>query len=276
MDFISNILGDVLRVIFGFTHNYGMSIIVFTILVKIILTPLTIKQTKSTFAMSEINPKIKEIQAKYKDKPEKQNEEIQKLYKESDINPLAGCLPLLIQMPILIGLFGVFRDPLHYGVFDTQAAFTQATGQFLWIKSLNNPDIILAVLSGISAFFMQKAMTPKDQLQGSMKMMTWLMSGLSFYWGFIFPAGLTLYWTVSNIFSVFQFFLITKPLRAKLEKEKAEKAEKNGKVIDVKPKSTSKDKNVVDVEEKKGFFERLKETAESQMEENQKKSNKKK
>ncbi len=223
MGAIANFLGMVLKWIFEFTHSYGLSVIIFTIIVKALLTPLTIKQTKSTFAMSEINPKIKEIQVKYKDKPEKQNEEIAKLYKEMEINPLAGCLPLLIQMPILFGLFYVFKNPVAHGVFPNKAAFLAANGGFLWIKSLIRPDYVLAVLSGLSAFFMQKVMTPKDQLQGSMKMMTWLMAGMSFYWGFIFPAALSLYWTVSNLFSVLQYYVITKPLKAKLDAQKEAK-----------------------------------------------------
>ncbi len=223
MGVIANFLGMVLKWIFEFTHSYGLSVIIFTVIVKMLLTPLTIKQTKSTFAMSEINPKIKEIQVKYKDKPEKQNAEIAKLYKEMEINPMAGCLPLLIQMPILFGLFYVFKNPVAHGVFPNKAAFLAANGNFLWIQSLIKPDYILAALSGLSAFFMQKVMTPKDQLQGSMKMMTWLMAGMSFYWGFIFPAALSLYWTVSNVFSVFQYYMITKPLKAKLDAEKEAK-----------------------------------------------------
>ena len=70
---------------------------------------------------------------------------------------------------------------------------------------------------------MQKVMTPKDQIEGPMKMMSWLLAGMSLYWGFIFPAALTLYWGVSNIFSVFQYYLITRPLKSKLEQEKADK-----------------------------------------------------
>lgn len=224
MGVIADFLGMVLKGIFEFTHSYGLSVIIFTVIIKSILTPLTVKQTKSTFAMSEINPKIKEIQEKYKNKPEKQNEEISKLYKESEINPLAGCLPLLIQMPILFGLFYVFKDPVSHGVFADKAAFLAANQNFLWIKNLIKPDYVLAVFSGVSAFFMQKLMTPKDQLQGSMKIMTWVMAGMSFYWGFIFPAALTLYWTVSNLFSILQFYIITKPLRAKLEVEKEKRS----------------------------------------------------
>mgnify|MGYP000916428363 FL=1 len=220
---IASLFGIALKAIYGVIGNYGLSIIVFTIIVKMILMPLTVKQTKSTFAMSEINPKVKEIQAKYKNKPEKQNEEISKLYKESGINPLSGCLPILIQMPILMGLFYVFKDPVTHGVFASKAAMAAANGNFLWIKALSKPDYILAVFSGVSAYLMQKVMTPKDQLEGPMKMMSWLLAGMSLYWGFIFPAALTLYWGVSNIFSVFQYYLITRPLKSKLEQEKADK-----------------------------------------------------
>ena len=220
---IASLFGIALKAIYGVIGNYGLSIIVFTIIVKMILMPLTVKQTKSTFAMSEINPKVKKIQAKYKNKPEKQNEEISKLYKESGINPLSGCLPILIQMPILMGLFYVFKDPVTHGVFASKAAMAAANGNFLWIKALSKPDYILAVFSGVSAYLMQKVMTPKDQIEGPMKMMSWLLAGMSLYWGFIFPAALTLYWGVSNIFSVFQYYLITRPLKSKLEQEKADK-----------------------------------------------------
>ena len=220
---IASLFGIALKAIYGVIGNYGLSIIVFTIIVKMILMPLTVKQTKSTFAMSEINPKVKEIQAKYKNKPEKQNEEISKLYKESGINPLSGCLPILIQMPILMGLFYVFKDPVTHGVFTSKAAMAAANGNFLWIKALSKPDYILAVFSGVSAYLMQKVMTPKDQIEGPMKMMSWLLAGMSLYWGFVLPAALTLYWGVSSIFSVFQYYLITRPVKSKLEQEKADK-----------------------------------------------------
>lgn len=220
MGHIADFLGTILKFIFSIVGSYGISIILFTIFVKMILLPLTVKQTKSTFAMSEINPKIQDIQKKYKDKPEKANEEITKLYKESGVNPLAGCLPLLIQMPILMGLFYVFKNPVAHGVFADKAAFDAVNGGFMWIKSMTTPDYALAICSGASAYLMQQLMTPKDQLKGSMKIMTWVMAGMSLYWGFIFPAALTLYWTVSNLFSVVQFYFITKPLKKRLENEK--------------------------------------------------------
>ena len=230
MNILSNALGHVLRIIFELVQNYGLSIILFTILVKVLLLPLTIKQTKSTKAMQDIQPKIQEIQTKYKDKPEKQQQEIMKIYTEAKINPLAGCLPLLIQMPILIALFSVLREPVTYGVFADQAQFVNAAKGFLWIKDLTTPDYILAILSGATTFLMQTLMMPKDQQQGSMKIMTYVMSAMMLFWGFSFPAGLTLYWTIGNVFAIGQQYLIMNPLRAKLAVSKEE-------VVDEKPRN---------------------------------------
>ena len=180
--------------------------------------------------MQDIQPKIQEIQAKYKDKPEKQQQEIMKIYTEAKINPLAGCLPLLIQMPILLALFSVLREPVTYGVFANQAQFANAAKGFLWIKDLTTPDYILAILSGATTFLMQTLMMPKDQQQGSMKIMTYVMSGMMLFWGFSFPAGLTLYWTIGNVFAIAQHYLIMNPLKAKLAVSKEE-------VIDEKPRN---------------------------------------
>ncbi len=223
MNIIGNLLGHVLRIIYDVVQNYGWSIIVFTILVKVLLLPLTIKQTKSTKAMQDIQPKLQEIQEKYKNKPEKQPQEIMKLYQEAKINPLAGCLPLLIQMPIIIGLFSVLRDPVAYGVFQNEAAFKLADTGFLWLQSLTaTHNIEMGILSGVSAYVMQKVMTPPDQAEGPMKTMTYVMAAMSFYWGYTFTAGLALYWTVSNLFSIAQYYLVMNPLKAKLANSKEE------------------------------------------------------
>lgn len=222
MSIISNLLGQVLRIIVEFVQNYGLSIILFTIFVKVLLLPLTIKQTKSTKAMQDIQPKLQEIQEKYKNKPEKQQQEIMSLYKEAKVNPLAGCLPLLIQMPILFGLYNVLRNPVDWGVFADQAALQNADMVFLWVQNLTKPDYILAIISGATTFVMQMLMMPKDQQQGSMKTMTYVMSAMMLYWGFMFPAGLTLYWTAGNLFSIAQHYLVMNPLKAKLANSKEE------------------------------------------------------
>lgn len=246
MNAISNLLGHILRIIFEFVNNYGWSIIVFTLFVRLLLVPLMVKQIKSQKAMQDIQPKIKEIQEKYKNKPEKQQEELMKIYKEAKINPLSGCLPLLIQMPILIGLFNVLRDPVTYGVFADQAALAAADTGFLWIQSISSTkNISLALLSGISAYFMQKMMTTGDeQTENMMKSMTYVMSAMSLFWGYTFQAGLAIYWITSNLFSIAQYQLITSPLKAKLadSKEAVVKDEKTGKTNND-AKSNKKDRS---------------------------------
>lgn len=115
-------------------------------------------------------------------------------------------------------------------IFVDQAQFATAAKGFLWIKDLTTPDVILAVLSGATTFLMQTLMMPKDQQQGSMKMMTYVMSAMMLFWGFSFPAGLTLYWTIGNVFAIAQHYLIMNPLRAKLAVSKEE-------VVDEKPRN---------------------------------------
>ena len=233
LDAIGNFLGIILSFIVNIVNDYAWSIIIFTILVRLCLLPLMVKQIKSTKAMQDIQPKMKEIQEKYKNKPEKQKEELMKIYQEAKINPLAGCLPLLIQMPILIGLFRVLQDPVAHGVFTSAAEFAKADTGFLWIQSVSSTKhISLALLSGISAYFMQKMMTTGDeQTENMMKSMTYVMAIMSLFWGYTFQAGLAIYWITSNLFSIAQYQLITSPLKAKLadSKEALVKDEKSGK-----------------------------------------------
>lgn len=232
MSIINDLLGNILRIMYDIVQNYGIAIILFTIFVKLLLLPLTIKQTKSTKAMQDIQPKLQEIQTKYKDKPEKQQQEIMKLYKEADINPMAGCLPLFIQMPILIGLFSVLREPWNYGIFESQAAYQAADTSFLFLSNLTEAgnfatifttgisveNLTMAILSGASAYIMQMTMMSTDpKQQETMKTMTYVMTAMSFVWGYTFPAGLALYWIVSNIFSIAQYYLVVSPLKAKLD-----------------------------------------------------------
>ena len=231
MNIISNLLGQVLKFILDFGIGYGWSIIVFTIIVKLVLLPLTIKQTKSMKAMQEIQPKIKEIQEKYKGKPEKQNQEIMKVYQEAKINPMSGCLPLLIQFPILIGLYQVLRNPVTYKVFDSVDKFKLADKPFLGLPSLStnfaahgimNIPIsiwILAILAGLTTFLTQKLTMPQDQQQPSMQYMTYFMSLMMLWWGVSLPAGVAVYWIVSNLFQIAQYRLIMNPLRNKLDND---------------------------------------------------------
>lgn len=115
-DFIAKILGQLLYFIYNNIafHNYGLSLVFFTIIIKLALLPLTIKQLKSTQKMQEIQPELQKIQQRYKNDKEKLNQEMMKLYQEKGVNPAGGCLPMLIQLPILFALFYVIRKPLTY------------------------------------------------------------------------------------------------------------------------------------------------------------------
>jgi len=114
MEFISSLMGTVLRASYNFTQNYGLAIILFTVLVKIALMPLNIKQQKSMKATQELQPLLLKIQEKYKNNPEKQQQELQKLYAEKKINPFGGCLLLFIQIPLILAMFYAVAQPITY------------------------------------------------------------------------------------------------------------------------------------------------------------------
>jgi YidC/Oxa1 family membrane protein insertase len=173
--------------------NYGIAIIVLTIIIKMLLYPLTVKQVKSMKGMQDLQPKIKEIQEKYKGNPEKLQKETAALYKQSGINPLAGCLPLIVQMPILIGIFYAIRD---YPALSQQA--------FLWISDLSKPDPthILPVLSAATTYLQQKQTTTEMTQQN--KMMMIFMPLFIGYISITFPGALVLYWVVSNLIQITQ------------------------------------------------------------------------
>ncbi len=203
MDFLSNIVQQALAFFYGLTKtmgfpNYGIAIILMTIFVKILLYPLTKKQIESTKAMMAIQPKMKALQEKYKDDKNRLNMELANLYKTEGVNPLAGCLPLLIQMPIMIGIFYGIRDFNYVG-----------PANFLWMDSiaLKDPTFIFPVLSAVSSLIVSK-MTMPGGGGGAGGMQSKMMSyGMPIFIGYIsidFPAGLVIYWVVMNIMQIIQ------------------------------------------------------------------------
>lgn len=198
-DFLSNIMQSVLTFFYNLTEtigfaNYGIAIILLTIAIKAILYPLTVKQVKSMKAMQDIQPKMKQLQEKYKGNPEKLNKELANLYKEAGVNPLAGCLPLLVQMPFLIAIFFAIRD-YHY---------VQQPPSFLWMTDLAQPDptYILPVLSALTTYIQQKQTT--SEMTQQTKMMMIFMPLFIGYISLSFPGGLVLYWVISNTFQIVQ------------------------------------------------------------------------
>ena len=206
----------------SFIPSWGLVIILFALLLKIVLNPLTKTQMNSMKKLSEINPKITAIREKYKDDPVKANQQIMKMYKEEKINPAGGCLPMLLQLPILYALFGVFNSTIEL-----------RHASFLWIKDLSAPDVILhlpfkiplfgiddisgiALLMGITMFIQQK-MTITDPKQKAMVYIMPVMLTLLF---FSFPAGLNLYYFSFNLFSIIQQYYNKRKDSAKeLDKE---------------------------------------------------------
>jgi YidC/Oxa1 family membrane protein insertase len=202
-------LGLLLKWIFDLIGDYGLSIIVFTVVVKLVMVPLTVKQMKSMKKMQEIQPKIKEVQEKYKNDKEQLNVKVMELYKEHKVSPFGGCLPLLIQFPIIIGLFAVLRKPELYGFSEEIVA-----SGFLWVPNLSLADPwILPLLAGATTYLSSITMTSMSKGDPTQKIMTYFFPIMIFWWGRSFPAGLTLYWVVSNIFQAVQQLLIVKPYR---------------------------------------------------------------
>jgi YidC/Oxa1 family membrane protein insertase len=178
--------------------NYGVVIVLFSILMKLVFSPLSYKSMKSMRKMQEIMPRQNEIREKYKKDPQRMQQEIMKLYKTEKINPMSGCLPMLPQIPVFWALFTVFR----YTIELRGAPF------MLWMQDLSQPDpiYILPVLMAVSMFVQQK-ITVKDPKQ---KMMIYLFPGLFLFWGISFPSGLCLYWSITNILSLFEAVFVHK------------------------------------------------------------------
>jgi YidC/Oxa1 family membrane protein insertase len=181
--------------------SYGIAIILMTAIIRLILLPLNIKQTKSSIAMNELQPETKKIQEKYKNDPQKSQQEVMKLYKEKGASPLSGCLPMLIQWPIFIALYYVFNN-LH-GISGVH---------FLWISDLGKRDVVLAVLSGLTTYFSGSLMMPSGNSAQAKQSATMNIS-MSIFMIFIswsLKSALVLYWVVNNSIQIIQTIVMKK------------------------------------------------------------------
>lgn len=196
-------------------RNYGVSILILTLIVKIILFPLTYSSMKSMSKMQLLQPRIQELKEKYAKDQKKQQQEMMKLWKEYNVNPMGGCLPLFFQMPIFIALYRVFNESIMF----------RGAGFALWINDLSQPDTIaqmgaalpfignnvniLPLFNGFSMFVQQK-MTMKDPKQ---KAMVYIMPIFITVLLYNLPSGLLLYWSFSNVLSIGQQFIINKKMK---------------------------------------------------------------
>jgi YidC/Oxa1 family membrane protein insertase len=302
-----NSIGWLLAKIFDLVGSYGLSIIILTVLIKVVLLPLGIKQIKSMQAMQAIQPKVKDLQKKYKGNKQRIQEETMKLYKEAGVNPLGGCLPTLLQLPILVAMYAVIRAPLlapitvsgkvdHYEIhnnhlpvdsklfknvvlhenlsvigLDLQCSaaqsgsqaqiggtdrnpvapdkpivssagqqeipFNATTGTGTLPCGSNTTDkipyfLLLAVMIG-TMFYQQRQMqraSPPGAASQQQQTLLYLMPIMFGVIGFAFPAGLTLYWTISNVWTIGQQFVLLKAGHIgpeAMERRIAEQAKKN-------------------------------------------------
>ena len=225
LGWLENILKWLLNLLYKVIPNYGVGIILVTVIIKIVFWPLTKKGTESTAKMSALQPRMKEIQEKYKDNPQRMNQETAALYKEAGVSPLGGCLPMLIQFPILIAMYGLLNKhfELRGAMFipgwipDLSVPETIATLGFN-IPLLGNEIHLLPILYTVSMIFSMKY-TQNSQNQGASqgKGMMWFMTyGMPILFFFILysaPSGLLLYWSSQNLLSMIQQFYTNRKLK---------------------------------------------------------------
>lgn len=217
---ICKMLLKLLNLFYSIIPNYGIAIIIVTFIVRGITTPFTVKQMKSTGAMSKLKPQLDEINVKYRSDPQKKQAAIMELYQKNGVNPMAsctgGCLPMFFQMPIFMGLFFVLGRAIEL----------RGQPAFLWISDLSRSDVVLSgfsipfimpaglallpIIMVITTYFQTKVTMGSnagmDPAQA--KMMTWMMPAMMFLFSAVMPSGLVLYWIVSNIWSIAQYKII--------------------------------------------------------------------
>ena len=307
--FLAIILGPLVKLLYTFIGNYAGTMIVATILIKLAMFPLSLHQQKSTAKMSVFQPLMNEIQQKYKNDPQKQQEELLKLQQEHGFNPMAGCLPMLLTMLVLFGFLGVVYYPVQY-IFGVPADAIQTACESLGIASANtatmqtaliqaihngatiDPSIIsadivteiqnfntmffgmdmcdipgfnltpIAVFPAVAAVTMivsyivtQKLSGMGGQMQGSMKVMMWVMNLMFVSFCFNAPVGFSLYYGVSNLFQMGQSFVMYRiyspekfkaQYEAELAAKRAERKKKHTVTVEENGKTVTKEVNLAE------------------------------
>lgn len=205
-------------------HDFGIAIILLTLIIRFLLYPISVKAVNSQKALQKLQPKVQEIQKKYKDNKEKQAKEMLALYKTEKINPFSGLFLAIAQLPILIALYRVFWLGLNPNELSNLYQFVSNPGQinalFLGIINLSKPNLVLAVFAGVLQFFQTKMLMPKkspspagkpsDFSQVMQTQMLYLFPILTIIILFNLPSALGLYWTVSGVFSIIQQYFLLK------------------------------------------------------------------
>jgi len=232
IDAIAEFFSVLISYIYSYVPNFGVSIIVLTLLVKLVTFPLNNKQIQSAKKMQQFQPEMKKIQEKYKDDKEKQNKVMQEFMKENSINPLSGCLPLLVQFPFLFGIFRLLREAETFIVPKIEGFSPYLFPAAERIDLLLVPEVTLQtffasvsiyylfpLIAGATTYLHSKMSTSGDSSQ---KMMLYMMPIMITVFSFSFPVGLVIYWTMNNLFAIGQHKFIVA-----LESSKAGEIEAN-------------------------------------------------
>ena len=229
MGILASPMSYLLTWIYDFIGNYGLALLVFTILIKGVMYPLYAKQIKTTMNMSKMQPKIKEIQQKYAKDKALMNQKMAELYKEEGGSMYGGCLPMLIQMIVIMGLFALLRNPMNYISSDKMLFAIHES--FLWIPDLAQPDKwVLPIIAGI-ATFLATYFSQTNQMSGpnadQMKMMKYVFPVMILLMARSYPAGLALYWSLNQIIQIFyniRFAKMKKKMSGEGKKKRKAKA----------------------------------------------------
>jgi len=248
---IQNVLEYIVVFLYkNIVSNYGIVIILLTVIVRIVLIPLTISQTKSMAKMQKLQPELKELQKKYKDDKQKLQQETMEFYKKNNVNPLAGCLPLLFQMPVFFALFQALRNPSEIvtnilgnftidgvanGIKTGLAGFLPAgeftimsaanpNYNFLWMNLNEKDPYYILVILMVVTMFLTTRMTTTDPKQSKIM---YIMPVVFGFISFQFPSGILVYWVTSNIWGIGQQWSVNKIVTKEKVKEELSQKDKS-------------------------------------------------
>ena len=235
LSWLEKALKWIMEVLYKIIPNWGVSIILMTILLKLALFPLTKKSSMATLRLQELQPRMTEIQTKYKDKPEKMNQEMAKLYQETGYNPLSGCLPLLIQFPLIIAMFNLFNNYFEFrgAMFIPGWIPDLSVGDSVYTLKFNIPLLgnhirLLPIIYLVSQLIYGKvtSATSSGGNGASMKIMMYVMPIVFFFIFYSAPSGLLIYWTVSNLLTLVQQVILNKMMKKKKAELEVKKIKK--------------------------------------------------
>ncbi len=234
---LASFFGTILHAIYNFVASigsepkaisyYAIAIIITTLLFRLALLPLNLFQTKNQLKMAKLQPEMKKIQKKYEKDPQLLAQKQSQLYKEAQFNPLSGCLPMLVQFPVLLAFYRIFMFPTKFA-FTNPEFYASIQKNFFFIQSLDHPDptkialpVIAAFFTWLSTYIVQKSnkAPSTESSEQMMRTMSMMMPVMIFMFARRMAAGLVLYWIVGSIYTVFQQFVSNKVIEKEKEKE---------------------------------------------------------